>query len=36
MAIMERFAWPAGGYYDFQARNGGGYLLHEDGSYQSI
>lgn len=33
MAIMERFAQPAGGYYDFQVRNAEGYVLEEDGRY---
>ena len=36
MAIMERFARPAGCYYDFQVKNGEGFLLNEDGSYQPI
>lgn len=25
MAIMSRFAYPEGGFYDFQVKNGGGY-----------
>ena len=33
MAIMEKHARPAGDYYDFQVKNGGGYILAEDGSY---
>ena len=33
MAIMEACARPAGHYFDFQVRNGEGFLLHEDGSY---
>ena len=36
MAIMERFAQPGGSYYDFQVRNGGGYILQENGSYEAI
>ena len=36
MAIMEQYAHPAGSYYDFQAKNGAGFLLHEDGSYQPL
>lgn len=36
MAIMERFAVPKGRYYDFQAANGEGYLLSEDGTYRRI
>ena len=33
MAIMESYARPAGGYYDFQVKNGKGYALNEDGTY---
>ena len=33
MAIMERYAKPKGNYYDFQARNGNGYILSEDSRY---
>ena len=36
MAIMEAMARPRGYYYDFQVGNGGGYILHEDGSYTGI
>ena len=36
MAIMEQFAVPKGSYYDFQAANGDGYVLHEDGSYEAL
>ena len=33
MAIMEAMAFPRGNYYDFQVKNGSGYILHHDGSY---
>ena len=33
MAIMEAYARPGGGYYDFQVQNGQGFILEEDGSY---
>ena len=36
MAIMEHFARPKGGYFDFQVKNGQGYILHEDGSYAKL
>ena len=36
MAIMERFARPAGGYYDFQVKNGEGYILNPDGTYEKL
>ena len=36
MAIMERWARPAGGYYDFQAANGAGYRLEADGEYRAL
>lgn len=36
MAIMERFARPEGSYYDFQVKNGDGYVLFEDGIYRKI
>lgn len=36
MAVMERFARPKGSYFDFQVRNGCGFLLHEDGTYESL
>ncbi len=36
MAIMERFARPRGAYFDFQVRNGGGFVLWDDGHYETI
>lgn len=36
MAIMERFARPEGSYYDFQVKNGEGFVLFEDGSYEKL
>lgn len=33
MAIMEKYARPARGYYDYQVKNAQGYLLHEDGTH---
>ena len=36
MAIMERYARPRGTYFDFQVRNGCGFILSEDGSYETI
>ena len=36
MAIMERHARPAGSYYDFQAKNGCGFVLWDDGRYITI
>lgn len=36
MAIMERWARPAGGYYDFQAANGAGYRLEANGEYRAL
>ena len=36
MAIMEAMAFPKGSYYDFQVRNGSGYILDEDGSYRPL
>lgn len=36
MSIMERFARPKGDYYDFQIKNGKGYILNEDGSYEVL
>lgn len=36
MAIMEQFARPRGTYYDFQVCNGGGFILRDDGSYETI
>ena len=36
MAIMERFAVPKGSYYEFQVKNGEGYVLCPDGRYEKI
>ena len=36
MSIMEAMANPRGNYYDFQVKNGCGYILKEDGSYTGI
>lgn len=36
MAIMERFALPKGSYYDFQVKNGEGYILFDDGHYEKL
>lgn len=36
MAIMERCARPAGGYYDFQVGNGCGFVLEDSGAYAAI
>ena len=36
MAIMEAMASPKGSYYDFQVRNGLGYILENDGSYKAL
>ena len=36
MAIMEAMAAPQGSYYDFQLKNGFGYILRQNGSYQII
>ena len=36
MAIMEKFAVPEGGYFDFQVRNGEGFVMEEDGTYRRI
>ena len=36
MAIMEHCARPRGAYYDFQVSNGCGFLLRDDGSYETI
>ena len=36
MAIMERYAKPKGTYYDFQVKNGKGYVLEADGSYEAL
>ena len=36
MAIMEKYAAPSGTYYDFQVKNGCGFILYDDGSYERI
>ena len=36
MAIMEAAARPKGNYYSFQVRNGGGYILDNDGTWRPI
>ena len=36
MAIMEQYALPAGSYFDFQVKNGEGFLLMEDASYRML
>lgn len=36
MAIMERYANPSGNYYDYQVKNGEGFILNDDGSYQLL
>ena len=36
MAIMERFAKPAGGYFDFQVKCGEGYMMGTDGRYERL
>ena len=36
MAIMEHCAKPEGTYYDFQVKNGRGYILNGDGTYTEI
>ena len=36
MAIMEKFAVPEGGDFDFQAGNGEGFVMEEDGRYARI
>ena len=36
MSIMEAFAQPPAGYYDYQIKNGCGYILCEDGGYTRI
>ena len=36
MAIMEKYASPKGSYYDFQVKNGNGFLLSDDGTYDEI
>jgi len=36
MAIMEACAVPKGNYFDFQVKNGEGYVLYEDGTYEKM
>ena len=36
MAIMEAWAQPPAKYYDFQVRNGEGYILEANGTYASL
>lgn len=36
MALMERFARPSGNYYDFQVKNGEGFILNMDGTYRKM
>lgn len=36
MAIMAHCARPQGDYYDFQVKNGEGFLLNEDGTYRKL
>ena len=36
MAIMEAWAHPSAEYYDFQVKNGHGYILEENGNYFSL
>ena len=36
MAIMERYARPAGSYYDFRVGNGEGFILEESGQYAPL
>ena len=36
MAIMEKYARPQGSYFDFQVKNGCGFILRADGSYEPI
>jgi hypothetical protein len=36
MAIMEAQAQPPGQYYDFQVKNGQGYILEDDGRYSAL
>lgn len=36
MAIMEKFAVPEGGYFDFQVGNGEGFVMEEDGTYRRV
>jgi len=36
MAIMERYARPAGRYFDYQVKNGCGYVLEDSGAYHPL
>lgn len=36
MSIMETFAQPPAGYYDYQVKNGYGFILEENGTYSLI
>ena len=36
MAVMARYARPAGSYFDYQVPNGEGFLLRPDGAYARI
>lgn len=36
MAIMEAYVRPWGRYYDFQVKNGRGYILFADGAYSEL
>ncbi len=36
MAVMETMGVPAAGYYDYQVKNGEGYILERDGQYKKL
>ena len=36
MAIMAEFARPAESYYDYQVKNGAGFILREDGAWERL
>lgn len=36
MAIMEKYAHPPQGYFDFQVKNGDGFILDESGAYSPL
>lgn len=36
MAIMERYAVPRGGYFDYQVSNGEGFVLSPDGTHERL
>ncbi|MBP3522721.1 MAG: histidine phosphatase family protein [Clostridia bacterium] len=36
MAIMERYALPKGGYFDYQVSNGEGFVLNPDGTHERL